>query len=133
MNTENLDYLKKNLLNLGFGEKVNDEMEKLIKAKVPEFNLTTEQTYNNKKMDYTLHFKTGEQNDMYFFNRYEANLKNEADPTKDRAQTMYINRGHGVTAKEAFNLLEGRSVEKKLYNKENEPYTAWLKLDFKEK
>lgn len=133
MNTENLDYLKKNLLNLGFGEKVNTQMEKQIAAKVPEFSLNTEQVYNSKKMDYTLHFKAGEQNEMYFFNRYEASLKNEADPTKDREQTLYINRGHGVTAKEAFNLLEGRSVEKKLYNKENEPYTAWLKLDFKEK
>ena len=133
MNTENLDYLKNNLLNLGFGDKVNTEMEKLIAAKVPEFSLTTEQEYNSKKMDYTLHFKAGEQNEMYFFNRYEASLKNEADPAKDRVQTLYINRGHGVTAKEAFNLLEGRSVEKKLYNKENEPYTAWLKLDFTEK
>lgn len=133
MNTENIEYLKKNLLNLGFGEKVNGEMEKLIRAKVPEFNLTTEQTYNNKKMDYTLHFKAGEQNEMYFFNRYDASLKNEADPTKDRMQTMHLNKGHGITAKEAFNLMEGRSVEKKLYNKENEPYTAWLKLDFKNK
>jgi hypothetical protein len=133
MNTENIEYLKKNLLNLGFGDKVNEEMEKLIKAKVPEFNLTTEQTYNNKKMDYTLHFKAGDQGDMYFFNRYDASLKNEADPTKDRMQTMYINRGHGITAKEAFNLMEGRSVEKKLYTRDNEPYTAWLKLDFKEK
>ena len=133
MNTENVEYLKKNLLNLGFGDKVNAEMEKLITAKVPEFNLTTEQTYNNKKMDYTLHFRAGEQNEMYFFNRYDASLKNEADPTKDRMQTMYINKGHGITAKEAFNLMEGRSVEKKLYNKENEPYTAWLKLDFKNK
>ena len=133
MNNENLDYLKKNLLNVGFGDKVNAELEKLITAKVPEFSLTTEQTYNSKKMDYTLHFKAGEQNEMYFFNRYEASLKNEADPTKDRTQTLYINRGHGITAKEAFNLLEGRSVEKKLYNKDNEPYTAWLKLDFKNK
>lgn len=128
MNTENLDYLKKNLLNLGFGEKVNDEMEKLIKAKVTEFSLTTEQEYNGRKMDYTLHFKAGDQNDMYFLNRYEAHHLEQ-----DRAQTLYINKGHGVTAKEAFNLLEGRSVEKKLYNKENEPYTAWLKLDFKQK
>jgi hypothetical protein len=133
MNTENIEYLKKSLLNLGFGEKVNEEMEKLIKAKVPEFNLTTEQTYNNKKMDYTLHFKAGDQGDMYFFNRYDASLKNETDPTKDRMQTLYINKGHGITAKEAFNLMEGRSVEKRLYNKENEPYTAWLKLDFKER
>jgi len=133
MNTENLDYLKKNLLNLGFGEKVNNEMEKLIKAKLPEFSLTTEQEYNKKKMDYTLHFKAGDQNNMYFFNRYEASLKNEADPTKDRMQTLFINRGHGVTAKEAFNLLEGRTVEKKLYNSENQTYTAWLKLDLKSK
>src|SRR5579863_3339985 len=128
MNTENLDYLKNNLLNLGFGEKVNPEMEKLIRAKVPEFSLTTEQTYNNQKIDYTLHFKAGNENDMYFFNRYEAHHKEQ-----DRAQTLYLNKGHGVTAKEAFNLLEGRAVEKKLYNKENEPYTAWLKLDLKNK
>lgn len=132
MNTENLDFLKNNLLNLGFGDKVNAEMEKQIKAKVPEFSLSTEQTYNQKKMDYTLHFKAGDQHDMYFFNRYDASLKNEADPAKDRMQTMYINKGNGITAKEAFNLLEGRAVEKKLYNKENEPYSAWLKLDFKD-
>jgi hypothetical protein len=133
MNTENVEYLKKNLLNLGFGDNLNGEMEKLIKAKVPEFNLTTEQTYNNKKMDYTLHFKASDQSDMYFFNRYDASLKNEADPTKDRMQTLYLNKGHGITAKEAFNLMEGRSVEKKLFNKEGEPYTAWLKLDAKNK
>jgi hypothetical protein len=133
MNEENIEYLKKNLLNLGFADKVNEEMEKLIKAKVQEFSLTTEQEYNKKKMDYTLHFKAGDQKDMYFFNRYEASLKNEADPTKDRTQTLFINKGHGVTAKEAFNLLEGRSVEKKLYNAEGQTYTAWLKLDFKEK
>ena len=133
MNEQNLEFLKNNLLNLGFGDKVNAEMEKLIKTKVPEFSLTTEQTYNNRKMDYTLHFKAGEQHEMYFFNRYDASLKNEADPTKDRMQTLYITKGHGITAKESFNLMEGRAVEKKLYNKENEPYTAWLKLDFKER
>jgi hypothetical protein len=133
MDTENLEYLKKNLLNLGFGDKINAEMEKLIAAKVPEFSLTTEQLYNQKKMDYTLHFKASDQSDRYFFNRYEASLKNEADPTKDRTQTLYINKGYGITAKEAFNLLEGRSVEKKLYNAEGQSYTAWVKLDLKER
>jgi hypothetical protein len=108
-------------------------MEKQIKAKVQEFSLTTEQEYNGKKMDYTLHFKAGDQKEMYFFNRFEASLKNADDPTKDRAQTLFINKGHGVTAKEAFNLVEGRAVEKKLYNAEGQTYTAWLKLDFKNK
>lgn len=133
MDTENLEYLKKNLLNLGFGDKLNGEMEKLIAAKVPEFSLTMEQEYNKKKMDYTLHFKASDQSDRYFFNRYEASLKNEADPTKDRTQTLYINKGYGITAKEAFNLLEGRSVEKKLYNAESQSYMAWVKLNMKER
>src|SRR5690606_32158813 len=31
--------------------------------------------------------------------------------------------------KEAFNLLEGRSVLKSMFNKEGERYNAWLQLD----
>lgn len=44
-----------------------------------------------------------------------------------------MNNGKGVTAKEAFNLLEGRSVHKELTNKEGEPYKAWIQLDFANK
>lgn len=36
------------------------------------------------------------------------------------------------TAKEAYNLLSGRSVNKDLTNKEGQPFNAWLQLDFKE-
>src|SRR6185312_1229837 len=39
MNTQNLDFLKKSLLNLGFGDKVNPDLEKNIGKKVPEFTL----------------------------------------------------------------------------------------------
>jgi len=48
-------------------------------------------------------------------------------------QTFYLNKGKGVTGKEAFNLLDGRSVHKELITKEGQPYKAWIQLDFENK
>jgi hypothetical protein len=68
---------------------------------------------------------------MYFFNKYHATLKND-DPKKDISQTFYVTKNKGITTKEAFNLLSGRSVNKDLSNKEGESFNAWLQLDLKE-
>jgi len=127
MNTQNLEFLKKTLLNLGFGEQVNAELEKNINKKVPEFALAAKHEFNQQKVDYTLHFKGGENLDNYFFNKFDSTLKKGKDTEEN--QTFYINKGNGVTAKEAFNLMEGRAVYKQLYNKEGEGYHAWLQLD----
>jgi hypothetical protein len=43
-------------------------------------------------------------------------------------QKFYINKGKGITAKEAFNLLSGRAVNKELTNKDGVAYNAWIKL-----
>ena len=129
MNTQNLDFLKKSLLNLGFGEQANAELEKNIDKKVPEFNLTAKHEFNQQKVDYNLHFKAGENQEMYFFNKFDATLNKGKE--KEQNQTFYINKGNGITAKEAFNLMEGRAVYKQLYNKEGEGYHAWLQLDDK--
>ncbi|MGB4400562.1 MAG: hypothetical protein WBJ10_14410, partial [Daejeonella sp.] len=104
-------------------------LEKNIRDEKNEFQLKIEIPHFNNKMDYTLHFKKSDSKDMYFFNRYDASLQN-GKPEMDKNQCFYINKGNGVTAKEAFNLLEGRSVHKELVNKDGEKYNAWLKLDF---
>jgi len=122
MNTENLSYLQKQLLNLGFGEKLNEELEKNVKSGKKEFTLTTEQEYNKQAVDYTLHFKAGD--DRVFFNAYDASLRD-----KDMQQKFYINKTGGITAKEAYNLMEGRAVHKQLENLEGEKYNAWIVLD----
>ena len=44
-----------------------------------------------------------------------------------------LKKGKGVTGKEAFNLLDGRSVHKDLVTKEGQPYKAWMQLDFENK
>ncbi|WPU94812.1 hypothetical protein SNE25_04660 [Mucilaginibacter sabulilitoris] len=127
MNTQNLEFLKKSLLNLGFGDKLNDQLEKQINQKTPDFILDARHEFNQKAVDYQLHFKAGESDGMYFFNKFDAKLNNGKD--NEVNQTFYINKGNGITAKEAFNLMEGRAVYKQLYNKDSEPYKAWLQLD----
>lgn len=127
MNTQNLDFLKKSLLNLGFGEQVNKALEQQIGKKTPEFTLAAKHVFNQTPIDYQLHFKAGESEGMYFFNKYDATIPKAKG--EDINQTFYINKGNGITAKEAFNLMEGRAVHKQLFNKEGEKYQAWLQLD----
>jgi len=131
MNTQNAEFLKKSLLNLGFGEKLNAELDKEMAAKTPEFKLGLQHEFNQKTVAYTLHFKAGDNKDMYFFNKYDATISHKDDPARDINQSFFINKGSGITAKEAFNLMEGRAVHKQLYNLEGQKYQSWLTLDDK--
>lgn len=128
MNTKNLEYLKDGLKYTGFGDKLYDELEKNMQTQAPEFQLKMQIPYNNTSMDYLLHFRKSDQSDRYFFNKYEATLKTPT-PDQDKSQTFYINKNSGITAREAYNLLNGRSVLKNLVNAEEQPYKAWLQLD----
>ncbi|WP_439879753.1 hypothetical protein ACSX1A_11250 [Pontibacter sp. MBLB2868] len=128
MNTNNLEYLKDGLKYTGFGDKLHEELERNVKMQAPAFQLRLQTPYNNNTMDYTLHFRKSDQADMYFFNKYEATLKTP-NPEQDKSQTFYMNKNSGITAREAYNLLNGRSVHKELLNAEGQPYKAWLQLD----
>lgn len=136
MNTKNLEFLKESLKYLGFGDKLNVNLEDQIKQQPAEFKLNFagefDKDSSKKNIEYTLDFKKSDQSDMYFLNKYQATLKNE-NPELDKTQTFYITKNSGVTAKEAFNLLSGRAVQKDLNNKEGQPFNAWLQLDLNEK
>ena len=129
MNEENVKYLKDNLKYMGFGDKLNEAMEKNIREQKPEFTLKMQTEINKKPVEADLHFKKSETTDMYFFNRYDVRVKNAEDQSKNLQQTFYINKGQGVTLKESYNLLEGRSVHKNLTDKDGEKYKAWVQLD----
>jgi hypothetical protein len=136
MTQSNLDFLQDNLKYLGFGEKslLNQHLEAQVLRDLPAFELFTEAFFDSDtKLEAKLYFTRSNQSDFYFFNKYDALLRYAGEPDKDRAQTFYINKGHGITFKEAFNLLQGRSVYKNLTSKAGEQYTAWLQLNFKEK
>ncbi|MGN6602465.1 MAG: hypothetical protein ACTHK8_08425 [Ginsengibacter sp.] len=131
MNEENFGYLKDNLKYLGFGEKQHDVLENHLKAAKESFQMTYKTEISKKPFEAILQFKKSVNSDMYFLNNYHASL--ERSNGEKMEQTFYLNKGRGVTAKEAYNLLEGRAVHKELTTKAGEPYKAWIQLDFENK
>ncbi len=131
MNNENFQYLSDNLKYMGFGENLKTELEKNLNEGKPDFQLHYKAEINKKSFEVTMNFRKSDSTDMYFFNNYHASLeKSNGEKTE---QTFYLNKGKGVTGKEAFNLLDGRAVHKDLVTKEGQPYKAWVQLDFEKK
>lgn len=121
---ENIQELQDRMKYSGFGESMNQELEKQMKAGKAEIVLEMTKEMGNKAMEYALHFRKSEEG-RYFYNGFDAKLKSPEG--KEESQRFYQNQG--ISAKEAFNLLEGRAVFKSLFNKEGERYNAWLQLD----
>ena len=131
MNEKNLEYLKDNIKYMGFGEGLNAQLEKSLTEGKDEFHLNFNTLVNKKPFEAVLNFRKSDNTDMYFFNSFKASLqRNNGD---NMQQSFYLNKGKGVTAKEAYNLLEGRAVYKELSNRAGEPYKAWIQLDFNNK
>lgn len=131
MNNENLQYLKDNIKYMGFGESLHGELEKNLGEGKADFQLQLKTEMNKKPFEATLNFRKSDSSDMYFFNNYHASL--EKSNGEKNQQTFYLNKGKGVTAKEAYNLLDGRAVHKELTTKDGQPYKAWIQLDFESK
>lgn len=131
MNENNYAYLKDNIKYMGFGENQHDELAQHLKEGKESFQMTFKTEVNKKPFEAVLQFRKPENSDMYFLNSYHASL--ERSNGEKMEQTFYLNKGKGVTAKEAYNLLEGRAVYKELTNKAGEPYKAWIQLDFDNK
>lgn len=132
MNQKNLEFLKDQFKYTGFGETFDQDLkEKMLKGEI-EFKIIKEGVYGKDAMTSELNFKKSDQSDLYFFNSYHLNLKKE-ESKEVLEQTFYVNsNSSNITLKEAYNLMEGRSVNKDLKTKEGELYNSWLKIDFKE-
>ena len=128
---ENLQYLKDNIKYTGFGEALYPELEKNITARKEEFQLHFTTQIGNRPFDAVLDFRKSNTSDMYFFNRYKATI--EKSNGEKVSQSFQINKGKGVTAKEAYNLLQGRAVKREMTNAKGEEYQAWMQLDFDNK
>lgn len=131
MNQKNFEYLRDQVKYTGFGEGLENDLKKAIEQGQPEFKLQHQAVYGNDKVSAELHFSKSKQSDMYFFNSYRVAVEKEGR-TENMEQTFYINKGNNITLKEAYNLMEGRSVNKDLTNKEGQVYNAWIQMDFKQ-
>lgn len=131
MNQKNFEYLRDQVKYTGFGEGLENDLKQKIQEGNPGFKLGYETKYGNDTVNATLNFSQSKQSDMYFFNSYQVNVQKE-NSAETMEQTFYINKGNNITLKEAYNLMEGRSVNKDLTNKEGQVYNAWVQMDFKQ-
>ncbi|KAA5548124.1 hypothetical protein [Adhaeribacter rhizoryzae] len=131
MNQQNFDYLKDQVKYTGFGDGLEKDLKEQLQKQASEFQLAYRIKIGQDMAAVTLHFKKSDQSDLYFFNRYQLTLKPDQDQQQIN-QTFYIHKGQNITLKEAYNLLNGRAVNKDLLNKEGQIYNAWLQLDFKQ-
>lgn len=133
MTQKNLEFLQKQLKDAGFNESIFPELEKNMNEGKENFELKDNLSMGKDQLSAMLHFARSKQDgsDMYFFNRYDLNVKNLSVNT---TQTFFINnKGQSIDLNEAKNLLNGRSVYKELTPKDGDKYRAWLKLDFSER
>lgn len=131
---DQVKYLKDQMKYLGFGEeeKLHKDLEKGINSKKQEFEIktTSDKTLPENKIDFTLKFNKSESGGV-FLNSYNAKLTNNKN--EELSHNFPISKESSFTAKEAINLLEGRSVKIEFLNpKSQQVESAFVQFNFNE-
>ncbi|MDE3183091.1 MAG: hypothetical protein KGM16_06700 [Bacteroidota bacterium] len=131
MNQKNFEYLRDQVKYTGFGEGLENDLKQKMEEGKTEFKLQYQAKYGNDSVTAELNFSQSKKSDMYFFNSYRVAVQKD-NSAEVMEQTFYINKSNNITLKEAYNLMEGRAVNKELTNKEGGEYNAWIQMDFKQ-
>lgn len=147
---ETVDKLAEQVMYSGFREIIsNKELELMVSEGLKEYVKPFEKKYPGGDVYGDMQFAQGK-NGEYYFNAFHLQLKKEdgSEVSRDFRNTF----GNSFTLKEAYNLLDGRSVFKEFVpmrkkdettgelldfdrdeNGKLKTYTAWARLDFTEK
>ncbi|MDC8102650.1 hypothetical protein [Chryseobacterium rhizosphaerae] len=127
----NFGYLKDQIKYLGMGEDpaMHKELAKKTGSGVKEFSMvitSDKASFKNNKVEFMLNFQKSSTNNKVYLNTFQATLKNEE---KNMELTHTFSANGRITAKEAINLLEGRSVKTEINSKHSdEKEEAFIKL-----
>lgn len=128
---ENLDAVKKRLLNAGFGNRFDQAIEEALTAGKTQIKLFTSEMIENQKMDFEpeVNIKEGKG----YYNGFKATLHHNAESSTEH----WFKANDRIMINEAFILLvdqqHPRSVHKTYYDEAGEKYGQWLQLDFTQK
>lgn len=129
---KNLEFLRDQIRNAGFGESLEYKLREKMEQNSDKFELGFNKEYGKNKVEATLNFKKGDQGDLYFFNTYDLKLFKDNSETAIQQSFFNNNNRNTITLKEAYNLLDGRSVNKDMISQDKKEYNVWMRLDFKE-
>ena len=133
MNKENLDMLKGVLQSLGFTDDPDLllQLEHELSQDQFSFQLATKTSFDDlTSIEAILYFYRPSRDTYHRLEMYDCRLTYLSDPSKTLFQIFDIDNGSGIAFREAFNLLQGRSVYKSLPPKNNGQPPIWIQLDF---
>ena len=122
----NVKYLASGMFYLGFGNKHEDTLMQKLNSNLDSFQIAQLSASQIRGADFNIDFKKPEGQEWTNLSGYRATLKENPEKT----QYFSVYKNHGVTNKQAFNMLEGRSVCREHVNKAGMKYEVWNKLDF---
>lgn len=126
-------HLQNQLKYLGFGEgeKLHKDLENGINSASQAFEVKTssDKVLPGNTAAFSINFSKSD-NGGVFLNSYDANLSNEKGEVSHK---FYVNKDNAFTAKEAINLLEGRTVKTEFHNpKSDQIEPVFVKINFDE-
>lgn len=133
MNKENFDMLKGTLQNLGFTDdpELLAQLEDELSQDQFSFQLSTRSSFDDlTSIEARLHFYRPNRNIHLRLVKYSCVLTYFSDPSKSRFNTFFMHDGGEISFREAFNLLQGRSIYKPHGTSIDKPHDVWLQLDF---
>jgi hypothetical protein len=90
MNYNNLENLKEELSRLGFGKKVQEDMQKQMEQGKAEFTLHDRVQGNKGQIDLLLYFRQSGQSENYYLNKFDVRLLN-GKPLAEGEKFMVMN------------------------------------------
>ncbi|MCH5717810.1 hypothetical protein [Niabella hibiscisoli] len=125
---ENLKYLDNGHFYLGFGKGHSEEVSANLNNGVEQFSVNHPDRFHGKEIDYRIDHKRSAESGWISISGFLLTPRE-----KPEAQQYFgVFKNRGFTAKEAFNLVEGRAVCKDHW-KDNEKYQSWHVLNFEKK
>jgi len=129
---KNIGRLTEVVNSLGFGADPDlfEALDESLSKGDLNFYLPTEGIFDGQSsMEALLHFHWSDEAARYFLIQFSCTLLYNNGPQSYRTTTFYLYDEKGVTFKEAFNLLQGRSVYTRRSLPGEEPFEAWITLD----
>ncbi|MCT2410002.1 hypothetical protein NZD88_20800 [Chryseobacterium antibioticum] len=131
--TKNFNYLKDQMKFLGFGVEEKLHLELANKINLGENNFVIKQGtemnhFKSNEITFLLSFNKSKETENVFLNSYLVSLEN-----KEKDQNVSYNvdlKKVPFSAKEAVNLIEGRSVRTEINLKNGQKEDIFVKIDF---
>lgn len=131
MEEQNMEYIREQLHSLGFREVPAKEIMARLREDGDKFRVEGEMSLSQRgkreKVLYGIFFKKYERTQLYLPYAYYAALKND----RARSQVFGISSASAFTLPEAFNLLNGRAVNKLILGRKTcKLCPVWFQMNF---